>query len=93
MLCLFTLVILTILHNGTPHAPVGESGPLQGQPTWGDQRPQHLPQLPYDHLLLSMKLEAPLLAAARRLPAWKPPHHLPQHLATGSRHQAGDRGL
>lgn len=39
-----------------------------------------------------MKLEAPLPAAARRPPARKRPHHLPRHLATGSRPGAGVEG-
>lgn len=47
------------------------------------------PPSPQDHLLLSMKREAPQLAAVRRLPARKRPHHLAQHLATGNCHQAG----
>lgn len=47
------------------------------------------PPSPQDHLLLSVKCEAPQLAAVRRPPARKRPHHLAQHLATRSCLQAG----
>lgn len=81
------LLILIITHNGTPNIHCGESGPLHNEPHLpglslppqsGVTRGLCTSRYPQGHLLLSMKLEEPPPAAARRLPARKRPHHLPR---------------